>query len=164
MTFLKIVCVLQMIHILHDLTTTKISMLVLGLHNKDRKSTKDKANINNPKAHTDCLRKPRGSAIVNIILPPRVLFYCREIYFHHRKFYFTVTSFIFTAASFILLPWVLFYRRKFYFHHRDFNFHHREFYFTAVRFILPLKFYFQVKSRGSKIKLSAEKIKLAAVK
>ena len=40
------------------------------------------------------LRKLRGT-IANIILPPRVLFYRREIYF-------TAASFIFSAASFIL--------------------------------------------------------------
>ena len=30
-------------------------MLILGLHNKDRESTKDKANINNPKVNRGCL-------------------------------------------------------------------------------------------------------------
>ena len=44
----------------------------------------------------------------SVILSPRVLFYCREIYF--------------TAASFILLPRVLFYCR--------------EIYFTAASFVL----------------------------
>ena len=47
------------------------------------------------------LRKLRGT-IVNIILPPRVSFYCRE-------FHFTAASFIFTAASLIILPHGLFY-------------------------------------------------------
>ena len=32
----------------------KISMLVLGLHSKDRKSTKDKGNISNPKVNRGC--------------------------------------------------------------------------------------------------------------
>ena len=74
------------------------------------------------------LRKLRGT-IVNIILPPRVLFYCREIYF--------------TAASFILLPRVLFYCRGIYFTAASFIlaprvlYYCREFYYTAARFILP---------------------------
>ena len=46
------------------------------------------------------LRKLRGT-IVNVILPPRVLFYRREIHF-------TAASFIFKTASFILLPRDLF--------------------------------------------------------
>ena len=45
--FEDFVCVLQMIL----LTKIKISMLVLGLHSKDRTSTKDKANIRNPKVN-----------------------------------------------------------------------------------------------------------------
>ena len=44
--------------------------------------------------------KLRGT-IVNVILPPRVLFYRREIHF-------TAASFIFTTASFILLSRDLF--------------------------------------------------------
>ena len=73
------------------------------------------------------VRKLRGT-IVNIILPPRVLFYCREIYF--------------TAATFILLPRVLFYCREIYFTAASFIlaprvlFYCREFYYTAASFIL----------------------------
>ena len=75
-----------------------------------------------------CLRKLRGT-IVNIILPPRVSFYRREIYF--------------AAASFILLPRVLFYCRELYFTAASFMlaprvlYYCREFYYTAARFILP---------------------------
>ena len=74
------------------------------------------------------VRKLRGT-IVNIVLPPRVLFHCREIYF--------------TAATFILLPRVLFYCREFYFTAASFIlaprvlFYCREFYYTAASFILP---------------------------
>ena len=74
------------------------------------------------------VRKLRGT-IVNIILPPRVLFHCREIYF--------------TAATFILLPRVLFYCREIYFTAASFIlvprvlFYCREFYYTAASFILP---------------------------
>ena len=59
------------------------------------------------------IRKLRGT-IVNMILPPRVSFYCREFYF--------------TAASFILLPRVLYYCR--------------EFCFTAASFVLPPRLWF----------------------
>ena len=126
----------------------KISMLVLGLHSKDRKSNKDKANINNPKVHTACLRKPRGTihckyynftAASFILLPrdlfslPQVLFYCREFCFTASSFIFTTATLIFTNASFILPPRDLFYCREFYFH---------------------------VKSWGSKIKLAAVKYKI----
>ena len=78
------------------------------------------------------VRKLRGT-IVTIILPPRVLFYCREIYFTAASFIllprdlFYCREFYFTAASFILLPRVLLYRREFLFCRREFYFHHREF-------------------------------------
>ena len=74
------------------------------------------------------LRKLRGT-IVNIILPPRVSFYRREIYFAAASFIllprvlFYCREFCFTAASFILAPRVLYYCR--------------EFYYTTARFILP---------------------------
>ena len=74
------------------------------------------------------IRKLRGT-IVNIILPPRVSFYRREIYFAAASFIllprvlFYCREFCFTAASFILAPRVLYYCR--------------EFYYTAARSILP---------------------------
>ena len=74
------------------------------------------------------VRKLRGT-IVNIILQPRVLFHCGEIYFTAETFIllplvlFSCREIYFTAASFILAPRVLFYCR--------------EFYYTAARFILP---------------------------
>ena len=91
------------------------------------------------------LRKLRGT-IVNIILPPRVLFHCREIYFTAATFIllprvlFYCREIYFTAASFILAPQVLSYRRKFYFAAASFI-------FTTASFIL----------------LQVVKIKLAAV-
>ena len=102
---------------------------------------------------TSSVRKLRGT-IVNMILPPRVLFYRSEFYFTATKFILLpqilsyCREFYFTAARFILLPRVLFYRRKFYFHHRDFYFHHREFCITAARNLFK---------RGGKIKLAAIK-------
>ena len=92
------------------------------------------------------VRKLRGT-IVNIVLPPRVLFHCREIYF--------------TAATFILLPRVLFYCREFYFSTASFILlprvllYHREFYFAAASFIF---------TTASFILLQVVKIKLAAAK
>ena len=91
----------------------------------------------------DCLmiRKLRGT-IANIILPPRVLFYRREIYFTTARFIlmprvlFYCREFYITAASFVLLPRVLFYRREFYFHHRKFYFTASSFIFSAASFIL----------------------------
>ena len=64
------------------------------------------------------IRKLRGT-IVNIILPPRVLFYRREFYFTAARFIllprvlFYCREIYFTAASFILAPRVLFYCREF---------------------------------------------------
>ena len=68
--FKDYVCVLQVI-----LLTKKISMLVLGLHSKDRKSTRDKANISNPKVNRGCppLTANRTSAdCVQISLGPTI--------------------------------------------------------------------------------------------
>ena len=90
------------------------------------------------------LRKLRGT-IVNIILPPWVLFYRREFYFTAARSVlmlrglFYCREFYFTAASFILLPQDLFYCPEFYFHCREFYFLHREFYFTAPRFNVKIK-------------------------
>ena len=39
---------------LNDTFEKKISMLVLGLHSKDRKSARNKANISNPKVNRGC--------------------------------------------------------------------------------------------------------------
>ena len=67
------------------------------------------------------LRKLRGT-VANIILPPQVLFHCREIYFTAATFIllprdlFYYREFYFSTASFILLPRVLFCRSEFYFH------------------------------------------------
>ena len=111
----------------------------------DERFFRFKRNAWNFLIHT-VLRKLRGT-IVNIILPPRVLFHCREIYF--------------TAATFILLPRVLFYCREIYFTAASFIlaprvlFYCRKFYYTAASFIL-----LQV----VKIKLAVVKIKLAAAK
>ena len=48
--FEDFVCVLQMIH----LTKLKQMILVLGLHRKERNSTRDKSNIGNPKINKGC--------------------------------------------------------------------------------------------------------------
>ena len=99
------------------------------------------------------IRKLRGT-IVNIILPPRVSFYRREIYF--------------AAASFILLPRVLFYCREFYFSTASFILlprvllYRREIYFAAASFIFTTASF--IFTTCSKIKLAAVKIKLAAAK
>ena len=93
-------------------------------------------------------RKLRGT-IINIILPPRVLFYRCKFYFHRHKFYFSAASYIllpwdlfycrkFFLVSFILLPWVLYYCCKFYFSAASFILlpwvllHCLKFYFTAA--------------------------------
>ena len=49
--FADFVCVLQMIL----LTKITILLSVLGLNSKDRKSTRDKANISNPKVNRGCV-------------------------------------------------------------------------------------------------------------
>ena len=89
----------------------------------------------------------------SIILPPRDLFYCREIYFTAASFIllprvlFYCREFCFTATTFVLPPRVLFCRREFYFHHREFN-------FTASG---------ENKTRGGENKTRGGKINLAAV-
>ena len=77
--FLKNLCVLQMIL----LTRIKISMLVLGLHSKDRMSTRDKANISNPKGNRGCppLEANRTSAdCVQISLGPSIQYIPLRVY------------------------------------------------------------------------------------
>ena len=122
------------------------------------------------------LRKLRGT-IVNIISPPRVLFYRREFYFSAASLIllprdiFYCGEFYFTTAIFVLLPRFLFYCRDFCFTAVSFIFTTATLIFTTASIILPPRdllyrreFYFHVKSRGSKIKLAAEKTKLTAVK
>ena len=65
------------------LLTKKISMLVLGLHSKDRMSTKNKANIRNPKVNRDCppLTANRISAnCVQISLGPPMQYIPLRVY------------------------------------------------------------------------------------
>ena len=69
--FEDFVCVLQMIY----LTKDKTLMSVLGLNSKDRKSTRDKANISSPKVNRGCapLTANRISAdCVQISLGPSI--------------------------------------------------------------------------------------------
>ena len=68
--------------------TKKNSMLALGLHNKDRKSTGDKANINNPKVNRGCtpFTANRTSAdCVQISLEPSIQYIPLRVY-HARGF------------------------------------------------------------------------------
>ena len=61
----------------------KISMLVLGLHSKDRKSTRDKAIISNPKVNRGCppLTANRSSAdCVQISLGPSIKHITLRVY------------------------------------------------------------------------------------
>ena len=88
------------------------------------------------------LRKLRGT-IVNIMLPPRVLFTAARfillprilfspprVLFYHREIYFP-------TASFILLPRVLFYRREFCFTAASFIFTTATLIFTTASIFLP---------------------------
>ena len=64
-------------------TLKKILMLVLGLHRKDRKSTKDKANISNPKVNKGWppLTANRTSAdCVQISLGPSIQYIPLRVY------------------------------------------------------------------------------------
>ena len=73
------VCVLQMTL----LTKIKISMLELGLHSKDRKSIRDKANISNPKVNRGCspLTANRTPAdCVQISLGPSIQYIPLRVY------------------------------------------------------------------------------------
>ena len=74
------------------LTKIKISMLVLGVHRKDRTSTKDKANIRNPKVNRGCppLTSNRTSAdCVQISLgPPMQYIPLRVLYWGFNAMFF----------------------------------------------------------------------------
>ena len=78
--FWRFVCPLQMILLTK---IKKIPMLVLGLHSKDRKSTKDKANISNPKVNRGCplLTVSHTSAdCVEISLGPSIQYIPLRVY------------------------------------------------------------------------------------
>ena len=112
------------------------------------------------------VRKLRGT-IVNIILPPRVLFHCHEIHFTAANFsllprlLFYCREFYFSTASFILLPRVLLYRREIYFAAASFIFTTAGFIFTTCSKIklavVKINSWWQNKTRGGIIKLTAVK-------
>ena len=69
----------------HLMILLKISMLVLGLHGKDRKSTKDNANISNPKVNIGCIPRT-GKILWQVDISLYSLLRDTSIYF--RTFYF----------------------------------------------------------------------------